>query len=223
MPRDLSASWHEDLRLLAPAADTTQTARVVTDLLDRWSQPHRRYHDTQHLIEMLDALDLLAGRLSRHENAVLHAAAWLHDAVYDPHAPFGQSERASARLARIELAALGVRDQDVARVESLILMTIDHDDAAGTPGSAALHDADLWILAAPAERFDEYCAQVRSEYAHVPDGAYRSARAAILQQLVDGSGIYDTHLARVAWTDPARTNLAREFGRLAADPDDHLR
>ena len=46
-------------------------------------------------------------------------------------------------------------------------MTATHraDDAAGH----VLSDADLAILGASAERYAEYAADVRREYAHVPD------------------------------------------------------
>ena len=43
-----------------------------------------------------------------------------------------------------------------------------------------LSDADLAILARAADRYQDYAADVRREYAHVPDPAFRSGRAAIL-------------------------------------------
>ena len=50
-------------------------------------------------------------------------------------------------------------------------MTDGHSAPADDPLTAAFHDADLWILAAPEQRFDAYCAQVREEYAFVDEQA----------------------------------------------------
>ena len=81
--------------------------------------------------------------------------------------------------------------------------------------AASVHDADLWILSAPAERFDDYCAQVRQEYAHVEAPAYRAGRSLILRSFLDREQIYATPLARREWTCAARSNVDRELARLA--------
>ena len=93
-------------------------------------------------------------------------------------------------------------------------MTADHVAADGDALQTAFHDADLWVLAADGLRFDEYCAQVREEYASVPDAVFGPARAAILRGLVGSSGLYLTAYGRKNWDAPARTNLARELARL---------
>ena len=38
---------------------------LFLDLLDRWGEEHRKYHDRTHLLAVLEALDLLASRPSR--------------------------------------------------------------------------------------------------------------------------------------------------------------
>ena len=81
--------------------------------------------------------------------------------------------------------------------------------------AAAFHDADLWILSATQERFDEYCAQVREEYAAVPDDAFAAGRTRVLQPFLRRDTVYATRHARRAWNDRARLNLARELSRLS--------
>ena len=83
------------------------------------------------------------------------------------------------------------------------------------PVHAAFLDADLWILGAPADRFDEYCRQVRDEYPAVPDDDYRTGRSRILEALVERPHIYATPGARTAWEAAARDNVRRELARLA--------
>lgn len=210
--------WTTDLTRLAPAVEPPDARAQGIALLARWSEPHRHYHTTQHLSEMLDALDALgsAADLDARDLHIARVAAWLHDAVYDVHAAPGDSERASAKLARNLLVSLGVGASDRQPVESLILLTIDH--GTQLPGALAdtFTDADLAILAASADRFDEYCAQVRAEYRHVPDAAYATARSAILAALADRPEVYRTAYARTAWTAAARDNVRRELDRLSA-------
>ena len=99
-----------------------------------------------------------------------------------------------------------------------MLDTGDHGlsaDAATDRARVVLHDADLWVLAAPVGRFDEYCTQVRAEYAHVPAATYARERSGVLRPFLVRDHVYRTAHARTAWEPAARENLARELTRLA--------
>ena len=202
---------HRDL-----PADTV--AAVGADLLARWSEPHRRYHTTTHLVEMFWALeDLLdAGELAERDGQLARLAAWFHDAHYDPAAQPGANERQSAELAARHLVSLGLPTRDRETVQRLVRLTDGHEAPAGDPVATCFHDADLWILSAPEDRFDEYCAQVREEYAFVDDAAYAQGRRGVLEPFVRRDHLYLTRLARREWEESARDNLAREFERLVA-------
>lgn len=196
------------------------------DLLDRYAEPQRRYHDTRHLAEVLDAVDSLAGHARDPDTVRL--AAWFHDAVYDPTSPAGQNEEDSAQLALDVLGRLGleeVRPGRAAAVAALVRGTAAHDVEPGDPAGPAapavadaevLYDADLAILGSAPERYAAYAADVRAEYGHVPDEVFRPARAAILQGFVDRPRIYCTPTAYAAWEATARANLAHELRELSA-------
>ncbi|MGH3379956.1 MAG: HD domain-containing protein, partial [Actinoallomurus sp.] len=66
---DLLASW--------PGPEA-----IGADLLRRYAEPHRRYHTTTHLAEVLDHVGELAGEAA--DADAVRLAAWFHDAVYDP-------------------------------------------------------------------------------------------------------------------------------------------
>ena len=208
--------WTLDVRSLAPAAHNDTVTAMGTRLLRRWTEPARRYHTTTHLVEMFWALEDLeiAGAVDDRGCTVGRVAAWFHDAVYDPRALPGANEAASADLARETLRALGFDEQDQHTVARLVEQTAAHDHDGDDPVAAAFHDADLWVLSAPEERFDEYCAQVREEYAHVDDAAYRAGRTAVLEPLLHRDRIYRTLPALREWEAPARVNLGRELARL---------
>jgi predicted metal-dependent HD superfamily phosphohydrolase len=215
----LITSWTMDVRDVAPHAPPDDiVARAGAELLERWNEPARRYHTTRHLVEMFGALEDLegAGEIDGRQCSVARLAAWFHDAIYDPGAGPGSNEEDSAALARDTLQELGFGDRDVRAIDRLIQLTVSHDADDADPLDAAFHDADLWILSAPQDRFDGYCDQVREEYAHVPDAAYRKGRAAVLEPLAHRDTVYRTSRALHRWETPARINLGRELARLRA-------
>ena len=208
--------WSLDVRAIVPEAHDYAVARSGADLLARWTEPTRRYHTTRHLVEMFWALEELedVGEIDDRQSSVARLAAWFHDAIYRPDASPGSNEADSAALARDTLLQVGFGDDDIDAIDRLIRLTANHDVQAEEPLEAAFHDADLWILSAPEDRFDGYCDQVRLEYAGMPDAAFRPGRAAILEPLLHRDTIYRTTHALHAWETPARVNLGRELARL---------
>lgn len=209
--------WTQDVTALSPRANPTEVAATGTELLARWAEPHRRYHSTRHLVEMFWAFEDLtdAGELGEDDAALGRIAAWLHDAVYDPSAVIGANESASAELAEELLPRVRLDENSVTTVVELVRMTADHAVRRDSALHRAFHDADLWILTSPEERFDEYCEQVRQEYAAVPDELFRAARAQILRDLAGGEEIYLTEYGRRHWDGAARVNVDRELARLS--------
>ena len=176
----------------------------------------RGYHDLRHLTEVLARLD----ELGQSGDAELVLAAWFHDAVYDQSAgdsagDSGSNEERSARLAETLLDGTGV---DVAEVARLVRLTEHHDGEPGDARGEALCDADLAILAAPPDRYREYTAGVRREYAAYSDADFRAGRLAVLEDLASREAIFLTAYAREHWEPAARENLAREISELSADP-----
>lgn len=208
--------------------------RLGSELIGRWNEPHRSYHDERHLEDVLLALDQLSVRGERVSPATL-LAAWFHDAVYTGAA--GTDELDSARLAHAALSGLGLETGLTGQVSELIVATTPAgvgggaadgtaagDEARGAAGStsetriirAASHllDADLSIFAAGPHRYAEYTAAVRTEYAHVADAEFAAGRARILDAYVSRPAIYATAAGQQLWEDRARANLAREIGEL---------
>lgn len=193
------------------------------DLLERYEQPHRKYHTSVHLSEMLTALKML---YERHHTATPRAvllAAWFHDAVYEANP--GEDEAASADLARTTLTPLAstgfLTNREVTAIAHLIELTASHQLADGieeytsgalTRADAAFFlDADLAILAADSPRYTRYVAGVRAEYAHYAPDAFTRGRAAILQGFLNRTAIYASDTAHLLWDAPARLNLRTEL------------
>lgn len=182
-------------------------------LIGRWSEPHRAYHDITHLTAVLDVVDRHAG-LAPHPDRV-RLAAWTHDAVYDPRALGDANERDSAALARDLLTTLGAPAEVAADVARLVSLTAGHATAGDDPDGGLLCDADLAILASDDDRYAEYVAAIRQEYAHVPEEAFRAGRARVLRALLALPSIYRRPPLKEAWESRARANLTRELDELS--------
>ncbi|MFE1288693.1 hypothetical protein [Streptomyces sp. NPDC058751] len=186
----------------------------AANLLDRWAEPQRRYHTTDHLLAVLDRIDVLEAHGERAgDPAAVRLAAWFHDAVYLPDR--SENEERSARLAERALAELGVAPARTAEVARLVRLTVSHDPAGDDTDGAVLCDADLAVLASPPAAYAAYAAAVREEYTFVPDDAFRTGRAAVLRQLLDLPSLFRTAYGKQTWTAPARTNMETELAGIS--------
>ena len=169
---------------------------VIADVVARYSEPHRHYHTLEHVEEVLAVVDDLGGTRD------VEWAAWLHDVIYDVHAP--DSEARSAGYAAEVLAQLRVPDDEIGEVQRLIELSARHDVVAGDKNGAVFVEADLAILSSEPTRYDRYVRDVRREFAHLDDDVWRAGRVEVLRSL----------LSRVT-DERARSNLTRELDALS--------
>ncbi|GER23943.1 hypothetical protein NCCP1664_24380 [Zafaria cholistanensis] len=202
----LAAAWER----LAPGQGA-----IGAELIERWSEPHRHYHDRTHLLAVIQALNLLAlrhGEDPGDEPRVPWLAAWFHDAVYRGQA--GRDEEESAGLASRLLSGAGFRPAEVDGTVRLVLLTAGHAPGPHDPAGRLLCDADLEVLGRSPADYLRYAQAVRRDYAHVPDPAFAAGRAAVLRALLDLDPLYGTGTARRLWQERARENLAGELESL---------
>jgi predicted metal-dependent HD superfamily phosphohydrolase len=179
-------------------------------LVASYAHPDRGYHDTRHLAEVLERIHELASHGAAFDRMAVVLAAWFHDSVYDAQP---DAEKRSAAWAAEALPTL-VEPATVDEVVRLVLITEHHKPADRDRNGCALSDADLAILAAPPERYEEYVAGVRRDYASVPDDQFRAGRAAVLRDLLGRQALFRTAHARAHWEVHARANLTVELAAL---------
>ena len=186
---------------------------VRDELIARYGEPHRRYHTMTHIEDCL-AQVAASTDMDDHQRALMDAAIWFHDAIYD--ATRNDNEAESAKLAVERLSAEGASPAFVDEVSRLILLTaghsVDADDAIG----ARLVSIDLSILGATPERYDAYAAAIRHEYGHVPEPLYRAGRAAILGRFLESGRLFADPVWAGRLETSARANLTREIAALTA-------
>ncbi len=190
-------------------------------LLARHREKHRRYHTIDHVAWVVRHVDELVSDVTvdadgaapaiDHDAAI--AAAFYHDAVYEPRSPAGANERASARLARRDLAEFGWNETRRDLVGAVIEGTATHLDPFDAT-AALVFDADLAVLAADPAGYGDYVRNVRAEYAHVADDAWREGRTGVLRGFLDRPSIFSTVPGRRRWETHARANITAELASL---------
>jgi predicted metal-dependent HD superfamily phosphohydrolase len=189
---------------------------LAVEILARYGETHRAYHDAAHISEVLGWFDTIqeGPRGGWRKPKEVYAAILFHDIIYVPGAK--DNELRSAELARTHAAELGV---DADRVAYLIELTARHGglvpaDVAGDPDAGMFLDADMAIVAAAPAKFDAYDAGIRFEYDAVPEDAYRAGRRAFLAGLLGKPRIFLTELFHGHLDAQARENLERAVARL---------
>ncbi len=208
-----TSDWSRLVRAVGSQADNDTVEQTGADLVRRWGESHRGYHNLRHLTEVLDSIDLLASEAGEPDRPdrpdAVRLAAWFHDAVYDPGAT--DNERRSAELAIEVLTRLSVPPETTAAVDRLVRITSDHVAPPDDRDAAVLCDADLAVLAAEPARYTSYVAGVRSENHQLTEATFAAGRHAVLRTLLDRPALFSTEHGRAHWETVARSNMQREL------------
>lgn len=188
-------------------------AELAGALVEAWSEPHRRYHTVEHLTRCLEVASETCTRLglTGRDAALVRAALWFHDAVYDPRRT--DNEERSADLAVSSLRSCGVSEATGRDVHRLVMVTAGHSTSFLL--GVMVVDADLAVLAADPASYAAYVSGVRAEYAHVDDVAWSYGRAGVLTKLLNGlGGVFHTAADPEAARAAAHRNLQAELAAL---------
>lgn len=180
-------------------------------LNSNYSEPHRAYHNLNHISDCFEQLKHFASESS---SAALQFAVWFHDVIYDPQG--SENEAASAVAAAEWLNRLEIAAPIINQAIRLIEVT-DHRQAPDkkSPEEALIVDVDLSILGRSDNVYQNYAQSIRSEYAHVPEEAYRKGRSAVLEQFLQRGQLYHTPSIAQRFERQARINLQAELSKLA--------
>ena len=200
----LEAVFVEDARAAGAEAPDATLAAVAQELVARWSEPHRHYHNLDHLRACLEEIDEPVTRL----------AVWGHDAVYDPRSPANEERSALLLTHLLHRCALPVAS--ISEAARLVRLTKGHQVEPGDERGMLLADADLHVLTRPWPEYLSYVDAVRREYAHVSEDLWRAGRAAVLRGLLDLPAMFHLHPER---EEPARANINRELRQLHQNGD----
>eukprot|EP00128_Syssomonas_multiformis_P014528 Colp12_sorted_trinity150504_noHs@9731 len=207
------ASLEERWRELAKDADPNYWKVIET----YYSEPQRHYHTLRHIEELFMHFDEHKESMQRPD--LVAYAIFFHDIIYIP--KHHNNEEMSAELFRQYGYKNNMRSKDIDRVIGLIALTKKHKtEAHMTPetyGHGDEHyflDFDLGILASGDEDYDQYAAEIREEYSHLPVPEYLAGRIDVLRKLLSRPCLFATQVYREALEQRARENIEREIRQL---------
>jgi predicted metal-dependent HD superfamily phosphohydrolase len=206
---ELERAWHE---LAEPYHCRMTRSAFLEGIINRYAEPGRAYHTLRHIGEVLHVIEEYRDRLADYDAVAF--AAWFHDIVYDPRA--GDNEERSAILGRRILRRLQVPSSVINRAVELILMTAAHNTTDSSFDARLFIDADLSILGAVPERYEEYRRDIRREYSWLSDEEYRNGRAKVIEGFLNRPRIFQTDELFERLEVRARKNLTAELESLAA-------
>ena len=179
------------------------SSEVEALLVRHYSEPHRAYHDTTHITELLRWFDIVADEVGWKSPRDVYDAILFHDVIYEPSARDNETRSADLAVARgcsqrtAELIALTALHGKLAREE------VDDD-------AALFLDCDMAILGAEPAVFDAYDRGIAAEYrGHVPGWLFKVNRRRFLKGLLARERIFLSDFFHQRYDASARNNLRR--------------
>ncbi|MCB0033114.1 MAG: hypothetical protein KDE51_03760 [Anaerolineales bacterium] len=179
-----------------------------TQLVQLYTAADRYYHNLTHIAHTLQVAAEL--KPLANDDTAIQLALWFHDVIYDARA--ADNEAQSAAWAQRWLAHFGVSQPLLTQVEQLIMVTKTHTPT--TIDEQIVVDADLAILGAEPERYQQYSHAIRQEYAWVEPEPYRQGRGRVLQMFLQRPRIFQTPPLYDQLEAQARHNLQAELETL---------
>ncbi|MBA3665982.1 MAG: adenylyltransferase/cytidyltransferase family protein [Bacteroidetes bacterium] len=146
-------------------------------ILNAYDEPHRFYHTSEHLLDVLSALE---------KNGIaddeLFLAAVYHDAVYDPKA--ADNEERSAELFLRDAKNSELKEDQINAVKQYILDTKSHKSSSKK--SERLIKADLNILEQSFDKLLDYENKIFKEFQFADYKIYQPERIKVLEKLNTG-------------------------------------
>lgn len=182
--------------------------RLLNTLCTAYNEPHRHYHNLNHIAYMLAQLDS-----ANSATPIARWATWYHDIVYRPRK--SDNEHKSAVIALQTMTELGIDPSTSTTVSQIINATKSHRPNKNADDSCkSVLDADMAILGAPEQEYKNYGRQVRKEFSAIPNFLYKRGRKKFLQSVLNQERIFTTEYFYREFENSARNNVQHEITTL---------
>lgn len=226
---------HDSFRNLCKLSeiDFSTAEQIWKVIVEKHSEPQRFYHTLQHIHELYENYQRISSAISPDARSTVLWTIFFHDIVYDPLSKTNEED--SAFLFKTLLQPY-LANELVADVKHYILATKTHQESALSTTDENLRiflDLDLGILAANAERYSQYAQQIRQEYIHFEDSAYRQGRSQVLLGFLGGDStqralsesvpaLFTSIPFRDVWGPLAVQNIQWELSELSKEPHSQI-
>lgn len=212
--RSLSLRWNELVRAL-PKSSEELAGKWWQVIESRYSEPQRAYHTLHHLEAMFVWYDRIAHLFQA--PLTVSMAIFFHDIIYEPTRSDNEQQSADLFIEFSEEARMEETQRETVR--EWIIDTIKHEGVSGRTNcdQNLFIDIDLSILGESRERYRQYAKEIRQEYIHVEDEAFRTGRRKVLQHFLESKGgsIFKSQYFHDALESQAVSNIEWEVDALA--------
>lgn len=182
---------------------------LYTEIQEAYTDRSRHYHTLAHLNQLVTELKPLQNQFACWDTVVFAIA--YHDFVYN--ATQKDNEERSAAIAAARLKRIAFPEAETERCQVFINATQKHE--AVNREVDLFTDADLSILGAIPERYQQYTTEIRKEHAIYPNLLYKPGRKKVLQHFLNMKRIYKTDEFYEEYELRARQNLQHELAVLS--------
>lgn len=190
-------------------AEIDYVLKGFDELVRKYTESHRHYHNLNHVNMCLIAFDQIVGNIS--DKFCVETAIWFHDVIYDPQK--GDNEHLSAEHASAFLGKTNVEEKKVSKIKNLICLT-KHPANPLSNDEKILIDIDLMILGSEPKLYEEYEKWIRKEYSFVPNHLYKMGRKKLLKSFIERKKIFKTSFFVHRYETQARDNLEKAINGL---------
>ncbi len=190
--------------------DTSNELQIdiaFSEIKNHHSEPHRHYHNWNHIEQILGLIDLQNLQLTERE-ILIHAAIF-HDVIYKPGS--STNEKDSAVYAQQVLLQLKKPPSIIQYVTEIILATEKHQST--DPLVQLFLDMDMSILGSPPKDYEHYQNAIRQEHKNIPSTIYSFGRKRFLKNTLKQKRIFLTDFFHQKLEEQARINLQFEIGK----------
>jgi predicted metal-dependent HD superfamily phosphohydrolase len=178
------------------------------DLVQRYSEPHRKYHKLEHIAIIFQLATAHGIKLSIPQQL----AIWYHDAIYCVTTSL-ENEIRSAELMKQAIKPncnCWLSDQIVERASNIIIATKWHRSEDNE--TQVVLDLDLAMLGFDWDDYAFATDQIRQEYGERfnDDREWAKQRLIFVQRMLNRNKIYYTSWARDCYEEKAQQNLLKE-------------
>lgn len=184
--------------------ETPQAQMIIRELMYRYNEPHRFYHNLNHLeLGLIDWVQVVG--LEDENFPFEDFMAWAyHDVIYDPMSNTNEADSASYFM--VDSKNLGI---DLQIADSIANKILDTTHAGST--QTLITDIDLAILGKDDKTYAAYAKAIRQEYPKLDDATFNEGRTIVLKKLLNRPWIYNVGKFREKFEAHARTNMRCEI------------
>ena len=193
---------------LAPAAfdNRKEITNVLTRLLNKYSAPHRHYHNLNHLESGLQVYFSLYNEIDPTD-----FFAWAyHDVIYHP--LDSDNENKSAGYFLKDAATLGFKQWEITDLITDKILETAH---TSEENNSLVNDIDLSVLGMDQNQYNHYADLIHQEYVPpLSEEAFTLGRLQVLERFNTKSFIFSESKFRDKFESQAHMNISAEITKL---------